>query len=65
MYPIQIDTPQRVVIGYTVASVGDRILAYLIDLIIVIIFIFSAMILFMIAGVVTGFQNRSLSFSPY
>jgi uncharacterized RDD family membrane protein YckC len=60
MYPIQIDTPQRVVIGYTVASVGDRILAYLIDLIIVIIFIFSAMILFMIAGVVTGFQNRAI-----
>jgi len=60
MRPIQIDTPQRVAIGYTVASVGDRILAYLIDLIIIIVFMFAMMILFTVAGVITGFQNQTV-----
>jgi uncharacterized RDD family membrane protein YckC len=60
MCPIQIDTPQHVAIGYTVASVGDRILAYLIDLIIVIFFLVAMIILFTIAGVITGFRNQAV-----
>jgi uncharacterized RDD family membrane protein YckC len=62
MRHVEVYTAQHVAIGYTVASVGDRILAFIIDLFIMIVFTIGMLILFTIAGVITGLVNREFMF---
>lgn len=57
MESIQIETTQNVTLEYTPASVGDRILAYLIDSLIIIAW----MIMFIFIGVGLGINSRSNS----
>ena len=64
MRHVEVQTAQHVAIGYTVASVGDRILAYIIDLVILIVFIFGMLILFSITGVLTGFTRAVVIIFP-
>ena len=61
---VDIPTAQYVAIGYTVASVGDRILAFIIDMIVLIVFIFGMLILFSIFGFATGFNKGVLIIFP-
>lgn len=55
MESIQIETTQNVTLEYTPASVGDRILAYLIDSLIIIAWL----IMFIFIGVGLGINSRS------
>lgn len=57
MESIQIETTQNVTLEYTPASVGDRILAYLIDSLIIIAWL----IMFIFIGVGLGINSRSNS----
>jgi len=60
---LEVQTAQHVAIGYTAASVGDRILAYIIDLVILFIFSIGMIILLVVIGAITGFTNRGFLFA--